>query len=90
MILTSTIEVNSKNYTSSELANADLMTFMLGSRCINGVVLIADRKITVNDDIGLHFDYHDKLFAELRHVVFGSSGSTGSYELFRGRVKRAY
>jgi hypothetical protein len=46
---------------SSKLSN---MTFILGARCSDGVVLIADRKIT-NLDEGLTFDYGDKLFAEL-------------------------
>ena len=52
----------------------------------NGVVLVADRKITKFDD-GLTFDYGDKLFAELRHIVFGSSGSTGVFELFRAKIR---
>lgn len=68
---------------SSKLPN---MTFILGARCMNGVVLVADRKITKFDD-GLTFDYGDKLFAELRHIVFGSSGSTGVFELFRAKIR---
>lgn len=68
---------------SSKLQN---MTFILGARCIDGVVLVADRKITNFDD-GLMFDYGDKLFAELSHVIFGSSGSTGIFELFRIKIK---
>lgn len=55
--------------------------------CVDGVVLVADRKITIVNNDGLNFDYKKKLFAELRHVVFGSSGSTGNYELFRGHLK---
>jgi 20S proteasome alpha/beta subunit len=67
--------------------NASLMTFIVISKCADGVVLVADRKITTICKDGLNFDYRKKLFAELRHVVFGSSGSMGNYELFRGRVK---
>jgi len=63
------------------------MTFILGAKCADGVVLVADRKITIIDNTGMHFRFRNKLFAELRHVVFGSSGSTGNYELFRGRVR---
>lgn len=63
------------------------MTFILGSKCSDGVVLVADRKITLTDDTGMYFDYRDKLFAVLRHVMFGSSGSTGNYEQFRGRIR---
>ena len=68
---------------SSKLPN---MTFILGARCIDGVVLVADRKIS-NFDEGLKFDYRDKLFAELSHIVFGSSGSTGIFELFRAKIR---
>jgi 20S proteasome alpha/beta subunit len=63
------------------------MTFIVSSKCVDGVVLIADRKITIISKDGLNFDFQKKLFGELRHVVFGSSGSTGNYELFRGHVK---
>jgi 20S proteasome alpha/beta subunit len=63
------------------------MTFIVGAKCADGVVLVANRKITLLTKDGLNFDYRRKLFAELRHVVFGSSGSTGNYELFRSRVQ---
>ncbi|MGB8033173.1 MAG: hypothetical protein WCF03_05050 [Nitrososphaeraceae archaeon] len=63
------------------------MTFILGSKCSDGVVLIADKKTIITDNSGMYFDYRYKLFAELRHVVFGSSGSTGNYEQFRGRIR---
>jgi len=68
---------------SSKLSN---ITFILGARCSDGVVLIADRKIT-NLDEGLTFDFGDKLFAELCHIVFGSTGSTGIFELFRAKIR---
>ena len=48
--------------------------------CVNGVVLVADRKITIVNNDGLNFDYKKKLFAELRHVVFGSSGSRSNFD----------
>jgi 20S proteasome alpha/beta subunit len=35
------------------------MTYILGSRCKDGVVLISDRKVTL--DFGDDFDYGDKL-----------------------------
>jgi 20S proteasome alpha/beta subunit len=67
--------------------NASLMTFIVGSKCVDGVVVVADRKIMILNKDSLNFDYKKKLFAELRHVAFGSSGSTGNYELFRSHVK---
>jgi 20S proteasome alpha/beta subunit len=61
--------------------NSSLMTFILGAKCADGVVLIADRKITLLFKDGLNFDYRKILFAEIRHVVFGSSGSTGELRI---------
>jgi 20S proteasome alpha/beta subunit len=60
------------------------MTFILGSRCKDGVVLVADSKVTINE--GEDFDESKKLFGEIRHVVYGSSGDAGMFELFRGYV----
>jgi 20S proteasome alpha/beta subunit len=60
------------------------MTLILGSKCADGVVLIADKKVILNG--GIDIDYRDKLFAVLDYVVFGSSGSTDNFELFRGYV----
>jgi 20S proteasome alpha/beta subunit len=60
------------------------MTLILGSKCADGVVLIADKKVLLNG--GIDIDYRDKLFAILDYVVFGSSGSTDNFELFRGYV----
>ena len=60
------------------------MTLILGFKCVDGVVLIADKKVILNG--GIDIDYRDKLFAVLDYVVFGSSGSTDNFELFRGYV----
>jgi 20S proteasome alpha/beta subunit len=63
------------------------MTFVLGSRCKDGVVLVADRKITsTNEFDSISFDYKNKLFGILDGVIFGSSGSTDTFELFREHV----
>jgi 20S proteasome alpha/beta subunit len=60
------------------------MTFILGSRCKDGVVLVADKKVTIGE--GENYDECDKLFGEIRHVVYGSSCDAGMFELFRGYV----
>jgi hypothetical protein len=60
------------------------LTYILGSRCRDGVVIISDRKVTLG--FGDDFDYRDKLYGVLGHVVFGSSGSTDTYEFFRGYI----
>jgi 20S proteasome alpha/beta subunit len=60
------------------------MTFILGCRCNDGVVLVADRKVTISG--GEDYDECDKLFGEIRHVIYGSSGDAGMFELFKGYV----
>jgi 20S proteasome alpha/beta subunit len=63
------------------------MTLVIGSRCKDGVVLVTDRKITsTNEFNSISFDYKNKLFGILDGVVFGSSGSTDTFELFREHV----
>jgi 20S proteasome alpha/beta subunit len=60
------------------------LTFILGSRCKDGVVLVADKKITsTNEFDSISFDYKNKLYGILDGVIFGSSGSTDTFELFR-------
>jgi 20S proteasome alpha/beta subunit len=56
------------------------LTYILGSRCVDGVVLIADRAFTV--DYGAQTVYEDKLFEELPRAVIGFSGDRGIFELF--------
>jgi len=65
--------------------NSWRLTLIIGSRCADGVVLIADRIVTTQSD-GLVFYCTDKLFSVLEHVVIGSSGSSGNFELFRNHV----
>jgi 20S proteasome alpha/beta subunit len=60
------------------------MTFILGAKCTDGVVLIADKKITI--ECGADFDYTDKLHGVLRHVIFGASGSPDTFELLKGQA----
>ena len=60
------------------------MTYILGSRCKDGVVLVADKKITsINVVKSITFEYKQKIFGILRHVLFASAGSTDTFELFR-------
>ena len=70
---------------SSKLPN---MTFILGARCTNGVVLVADKKITRTNEFGsISFEYKRKLHGELGHVIFGVSGSTDTFEFFVDEIK---
>jgi 20S proteasome alpha/beta subunit len=74
----------SNEYTLNEAAISSPMTLILGSRCKDGVVLVADKKVTLG--YGADFDYREKLFGEIRHVIVGSSGSTDTFEYFRGYI----
>lgn len=60
---------------------------MFGSRCKDGVLLMADKKITtINEFDSISFDYKNKLFGILSGIIFGSSGSTHTFELFRDHI----
>ena len=62
---------------SSKLPN---MTLILGARCSDGVVLVADKKITKTNEISsISYEYINKLHGELSHVIFGISGSTETF-----------
>lgn len=60
------------------------MTYILGSMCSDGVVLVGDRKITLGS--GAAHEYEDKLFSDMFWMVVGSSGISGLFEKFRERL----
>ena len=51
------------------------MTYILGSKCRDGVVLIADRRFTINEG--------DELFGQFSGIIKGFSGTRGKFELFQ-------
>lgn len=61
------------------------MTYALGVKCQDGVLLIADRKLTVND--GSSYEYVDKIYGDIAGVIWVYAGSSGTFELFRTYVK---
>ena len=62
------------------------MTLIIGAKCNNGVVIIADRKIThIYSNNSIEYDYGNKLFGILSHIIIGSSGNTGMFDLFELR-----
>ena len=64
---------------------AAIMTLIMGAKCSNGVVLVADRKVTPGDLSA--FDYRNKIFNGIRHMIYGSAGSANLYQLFVGQVE---
>jgi 20S proteasome alpha/beta subunit len=60
------------------------MTYILGSVCSDGVVLVSDRKVTLEQ--GSTSEYEDKLFQGDLWMVVGSSGVLGLFEKFRANL----
>lgn len=61
------------------------MTYILGARCIDGVVLIADTKVTIGE--GTDYTFSKKIMVQpLTNIVMGSAGIGGLYKEFQNRV----
>lgn len=60
------------------------MTYILGARCKDGVVLIGDRKVELEE--GTDFGYEDKMFMDVNNLVIGSSGVSELFDKFRTRL----
>ena len=60
------------------------MTYILGAKCADGVILVADRKIIL--DGGALHEYEDKLFWAQPWMVVASSGTLGLFEKFRDKL----
>ncbi len=60
------------------------MTYILGSKCTDGVVLVGDRKVT--EEGGTDFFWEDKIFMDISPIIVGSSGVLGLFEKFRRRI----
>jgi len=63
------------------------MTYILGARCSDGVVLVGDTKITIEE--GADYAHGKKITIPLINVVMGSSGIGGLYKDFQNRVVSA-
>jgi hypothetical protein len=61
------------------------MTFIFGSKCKNDVVMVADRKFTINN--GTDYEYDDKLWGDIGGVI---AGFLVQEELFRTKYGRSY
>lgn len=60
------------------------MTYILGARCKDGIVLIGDTKVTV--DQGADYTYSRKINCPLTNVVMASAGISGMYLEFQNRL----
>lgn len=60
------------------------MTYIVGAKCTDGVVLVGDKKITLGE--GTEHSYAKKIFSPLTSIVIGSSGASGMYRTFQARL----
>lgn len=72
------------NEWSSALSQRREMTYILGSKCTDGAVLVGDRKVT--EEGGTDFFWEDKIFMDIHPIIVGSSGVLGLFEKFRRRI----
>lgn len=63
------------------------MTYILGSKCIDGIVMIADKKITIEG--GTEYEYDNKLFCDIKNIIIGFSGSRSSFYLFKNGISES-
>jgi 20S proteasome alpha/beta subunit len=57
------------------------MTLVLGASCVDGVVIVADRKITdliTKNLVG----YDEKIYGVLRNVIFAYEGAVDKFQVF--------
>jgi len=60
------------------------MTYILGARCTDGIVLVGDRKVSRG---GASVEYEDKVFSDVGNVVIGASGAVGLFDKFRRQMR---
>jgi 20S proteasome alpha/beta subunit len=62
-------------------------TLIVGARCVDGVVLTGDRKLTQTDSSGLHDAFDDKITGEIDGILTGFSDDAGAFEVFRSTLR---
>jgi 20S proteasome alpha/beta subunit len=61
------------------------MTYILGARCRDGVVIVAERKFTIN--YGADYEYDSKMVGEIGGTIVGFSGGRRTFELYRTEIR---
>jgi len=61
------------------------MTYILGAKCKDGIVLVGDTKITIGG--GADIEYSRKITFPLTYVVMGSAGAEGLYRDFQNKIQ---
>jgi len=63
------------------------VTYILGASCSDGVVLVSDTKVTIEE--GADYTYSKKITAPLNTVIMGAAGIGGLYKDFQNRIVTA-
>ena len=56
------------------------MTVIIGAKCSDGIILIADKRLTRKNGKVI---YNEKIFGDLAHFLIGYSGDTEMFDIFR-------
>jgi 20S proteasome alpha/beta subunit len=62
------------------LIDQPLMTVVIGAKCKDSIVLIADRKLTRKSG---EVEWKEKIFGDLSHVLVGYTGDAEMFDIFR-------
>jgi 20S proteasome alpha/beta subunit len=62
------------------LTEASLLTVVIGAKCSDGIVLIADRKLTKRNG---EFCFRDKIIGDIEHCLIGYTGDVDLFDIFR-------
>jgi 20S proteasome alpha/beta subunit len=61
------------------------MTYILASHCADGIVLLSDRKVTIEG--GIEVEYEDKIFSEFEQFLLTYAGSRETFGSFRMKLQ---
>jgi 20S proteasome alpha/beta subunit len=61
------------------------LTFILGAKCSDGIVMVGDKRVTRGTG---GYEYEDKIFSDVSNVVIGASGTVGLFDKFRREIAR--
>jgi 20S proteasome alpha/beta subunit len=60
------------------------MTVIIGAKCSDEIVLIADRKITDTTVDTLRYD--NKIFGNIKNILIGYGGWIGTFDIYRNKL----
>jgi hypothetical protein len=61
--------------------NPPVLTVIIGAKCSDGMVLIADRKVSAVSGRGLRLE--EKIRGDLAHILIGYAGRASMFDIFR-------